>query len=1059
MKKGVYILELLLSSFLFLGCDWFLTLSLPTNPTTVPSITETTTSGSGTEETTTSYSETTTTMDTRTTEPSTTETTTATSVTTFTTTISEDPNGFVFVLKEDNTYEVTGYVGPDTEIDIPSEYMGVPVTSIGRFAFQNNPQYTSFSIPSTVTSIGDRAFYNCDGIVDFVMPDTVLKMGDYLFAYSDGLTNVTLSHSLTAMRNSTFEGCYNLRTANIPEGATIIEAWAFQGCGNLTSITIPAGVTRIFYTAFGECTSLTSVVIPIGVTEIQYNAFRSCSSLRIYCEAAAQPEGWSSTWNPSARPVVWGYVSSPSTLAFESNGGSGVEAIIRQSGTEVTAPADPTKEGSAFAGWFSDPELTVPYTFTTMPESDLTVYAKWTLLWKETDYTFFLKTDETYEVTGYLGIDAEIHLPSSYLGIPVTSIGYRAFAQNPNLTKVIVPYGYVSMGEQAFYLCGNLETIMISSTVTAIIPGVFDECHHLKDLIVDAENPVYTSLDGVLFDKEVTTIRLYPNGKTATEYVIPETVATIGNGAFFRCTALTGIILPAATVTIEDNAFFGCTNLLSIEIPFGVTSIGLRAFCQCYSLTGLILPGSVTTIGFEAFKLCIELTDIFIPSSVTFIGHGPFRDAVKLTNILVDPDNLVYSSQDGVLYDESLTRLIAYPAGKTQTDFVIPASVTMIDGWAFLRCAALVNVTLPDGLASIDYEAFRDCPCLTTMIIPASVVTMSSYVFYGSSQVQLWVEAPSQPDGWDPLWNVENLPVIWGYSVWKSTIAFESNGGNAVDPITQDEGTEVFAPADPTRQYHAFAGWFLDPELTIPYVFTTMPEADVILYAKWEIVWEETDFVFVLKEDDTYEVTGYTGTDTVIVIPSAYMGIPVTGIGNFAFQNNPNYTSFTIPSTVTSIGNRAFYNCDGIVDFVMPDTVLEMGDYLFANCGGLTSVTLSQSLTTLRNSTFEGCSHLQSVTIPESVTVIEAWAFAECSSLTSINIPSGVTRILNTAFGWCSALTTIVVPMGVAEIQSYAFVGCTNLRIYCEASVQPGGWSSNWNPLIRPVVWGYIPES
>jgi uncharacterized repeat protein (TIGR02543 family) len=641
------------------------------------------------------------------------------------------------------------------------------------------------------------------------------------------------------------------------------------------------------------------------------------------------------------------------------------------------------------------------------------------------------------------------------MGVPVTSIGYGALAMNPNLVNVQISLGIVSLGELAFYGCENLKSVTFPASLMDYVEGTFDECHGLEAIIVDEDNPSYSSADGVLFDKEFSKIILYPNGKPETVYEIPSTVRIIGNGAFFRCTSLTNVTIPDGALEIEDNAFYGCTGLTEIVVPFGVTSIGIRAFTQCYSAQSILIPGSVTTIGYEAFKLCIELTEIMIPASVISIGHGPFRDSTQLETIFVDPENAFYSSQDGVLYDESLTRLIAYPVGSTQTDFVVPASVTSIDGWAFLNCDAIETVTLPDGLTGIGYEAFRDCPNLGTMIIPASVSAMGANVFISSMNAELLVVSPSQPAGWDSLWNAENLPVTWGYVVWQPTLTFETDGGTAVESITQKEGSPLTAPPDPTKEGFLFAGWFTDSDLTIPYSFSTMPGTDIVVYAKWNPVVVETDFTFLLKEDQTYEVTGYTGTDTVLSIPSEYLGASVTSIGNLAFQNNPSITSVTIPSTVTHIGNRAFYNCDGIVNFEMPDTVLTMGDYLFAYSSGLTNVTLSQSLTTIRNSTFEGCPNLAHVSIPEGVTAIEAWAFQGCRSLTSFTIPAGVTRILYTAFGGCTGLTSIIIPIGVTEIQYNVFSSCSFLTIYCEATSQPEGWSSTWNPSSRPVVWGY----
>jgi len=304
----------------------------------------------------------------------------------------------------------------------------------------------------------------------------------------------------------------------------------------------------------------------------------------------------------------------------------------------------------------------------------------------------------------------------------------------------------------------------------------------------------------------------------------------------------------------------------------------------------------------------------------------------------------------------------------------------------------------------------------------------------------------------------EDLTLYAKWQMNQSTITFNSNGGSPITAFVEDEGIAVSAPADPARTNYTFAGWHTDLELTLDYTFATMPVDDLTLYAAWTVLVSGDDpagYNFTLKGDGTYELLSYTGPATVLSIPSAYLGSPVTSIASNAFRHNANFTSITIPPSVTNIGNQAFYNCDGLVTFVMPDTVLTVGEYLFAECNYLTTVTLSASLTTIRLGMFECCIRLHTVTIPESVTLIENAAFQDCESLVTINIPAGVTMIMNSAFNYCLSMTSIVVPLAVTQIQAYVFSACNMLTIYCEALAKPIGWDYNWNTANRPVVWGY----
>ncbi|MCX5905063.1 MAG: leucine-rich repeat domain-containing protein [Proteobacteria bacterium] len=149
---------------------------------------------------------------------------------------------------------------------------------------------------------------------------------------------------------------------------------------------------------------------------------------------------------------------------------------------------------------------------------------------------------------------------------------------------------------------------------------------------------------------------------------------------------------------VIDNEFDGCTRLTSLTIGNGVKSIGSEAFYKCTSLTSVTIPDSVTSIGGEAFG-----------------------DCSSLTSIVVDPNNRVYSSQDGVLYDKAITVIIKYPCGKSG-GFTIPSSITSIGNYAFYNCTSLTSVTIPDSVTSIGNSAFKGCASLTSVTILNSVV-------------------------------------------------------------------------------------------------------------------------------------------------------------------------------------------------------------------------------------------------------------------------------------------------------------------------------------------------
>jgi len=341
----------------------------------------------------------------------------------------------------------------------------------------------------------------------------------------------------------------------------------------------------------------------------------------------------------------------------------------------------------------------------------------------------FLVTTNNGAITiaSYAGPGGNVTIPSTINGLPVTRIGNSAFWQCFSLLNVSIPdtvtniesnafdhcialtnvslsqnlktikgnaFSYCSslrglaipdsvtyIGPSAFDSCENLTSVNISKNVTNILQNAFVSCLKLTSITVDALNPNYASVDGVLFDKGVGNLMQCPGGKVGN-YSIPPSVCSILPLAFWNCQWLTSITIPGSVTNIDEQAFGGCTRLTAITIPSSVTGIGFDAFGGCDAMTG----------------------------------------------ITVDPLNPSYCSVNGVLFDKGTNILFQCPAGWVGT-YNIPNGAVAIAGYAFARCFGLTGVVIPSSMQSISNGAFYVCTHLTNVTVPGSVQSIDAAAF------------------------------------------------------------------------------------------------------------------------------------------------------------------------------------------------------------------------------------------------------------------------------------------------------------------------------------------
>jgi hypothetical protein len=197
---------------------------------------------------------------------------------------------------------------------------------------------------------------------------------------------------------------------------------------------------------------------------------------------------------------------------------------------------------------------------------------------------------------------------------------------------ITIPDGVINIGNSVFAYCKSLTSIAIPASVTSIGNSVFSYCSSLTSIIVDDENSICSSDDGVLYNKEQTVLICCP-AKKEGNVTIPTSVISIKNFAFADCDSLTNIVFPTSVTSIGDYAFYDCDSVTSITLPDTVTDIGTAAFMDCDSLTSITISSRVTSIGNSVFAACGNLTSITLPRSVTSIDKAAFKSCSGLKNI------------------------------------------------------------------------------------------------------------------------------------------------------------------------------------------------------------------------------------------------------------------------------------------------------------------------------------------------------------------------------------------------------------------------------------------
>ncbi len=359
----------------------------------------------------------------------------------------------------------------------------------------------------------------------------------------------------------------------------------------------------------------------------------------------------------------------------------------------------------------------------------------------------------------------------------LTEIGAWAFADCSSLTSVMLPAGLTSIGDYAFFDCQSLTSVTLPAGLTSIGIGALRYCNSLTAINVAEENELYSSLEGILYDKEITAVIQCPAGKTGT-VEIPGSVTSIREEAFADCSSLTSVTLPAGLTEIEEAAFTDCSSLTSVTFPAGVTDIGDYAFTYCSSLASIRFMGSAPTILNDAFE-GVTATAYYPADDETWTEEVRQSYGGNLTWVSYDPENtepIVIASGacgDELSWslDENGTLTISGTGDMWNFASASNAGVNAVRGgegeprevpWAAYR-GQVRKVVVEEGVTSVGDHAFQDCESLTEVVFEGDAPEIGEDAFEGveatvsyPAENETWTEEVFQDYGGDLSWEASS---------------------------------------------------------------------------------------------------------------------------------------------------------------------------------------------------------------------------------------------------------------------------------------------------------------
>ena len=1004
----------------------------------------------------------------------------------------ESAFGYIFDYKTDGSgggADATGYsVGDIYKCDEYSSRISyVTYVNEGRIGYSCDYIY---SVPSSIktvnitdaSKIGAGAFAKCTYITKIVLNDGITSIGDFAFQNNPWYKSLTDEFVIDG-DNVLIK--YNGTKSNvvIPDTVKHIAGGVFKNNTKISAVTLPDELLSIGENTFNGCTNLTAMTIPKSVVKIGGNAIPDACTISVYRPSAGYD------YRSTNRIVLNSSFTTGNETYYYIVNDDGCAEIIgcTTTSTELTVPTDfdgivVNKIGDyGFANCTTLNSITIPANILNIGKY---AFTGCTGLVNATIPT-------TVNTVGDYAFNNCTGLKNVTISEGVQALGEGAFYNCISLIEAVVPDTAKYVGSYAFYNCTSMVTATIGTTAESIGDYTFYNCEKLENIVVGysvktiGDYAFYNcALGRVSIPSATVSIGNYAFAENdkMTKATLRKNLLTIGNGAFRNCGALATITIPATVTSIGIEAFENCSSIPKVTIPVGVTEINDRAFSNCSSLANVTISGAVTRIGISAFynnafesiilpetvevlgdsafRQCANLKEITLPDALNTIGDAVFLKCSALYRVSL-PDSVTSVGKSVFFYNNDITVEIRKNSGTVADGLlkqqgvhhvILDADITAIGNNVFDSCYELSTVTygnetvnpgeykLSSAIKTIGSEAFRDNAMLRNLIVPDTLEKIGEKAFYNVIQ---------------SMYNCKEVTVTFYFvngtiseNVLKSQNICYILVGDGISVV----GTEAFNNCKSLKTVS-----LPDTVSTIGDNVFAASNGDIVLIFRGvdEVIDNSVcdgklDGVAHLIVDKGVKKISDSAFSNNPLLVDLIISDAVT-IGNYAFYNDIAINRVTIESPLYSIGNHAFDSCKSIPQVVLPETVREIGSHAFYDCNSMKSINVPVGVAAIKEYTFFGCASLLDISIPDTVLSvgdyayygcvvaktldlsntlksIGAYAFYNCNQVKEIILPNTLKSIGDYAFRSCSSITEISIPDSVTELGDCVFYACTGLE-------------------------------